>query len=39
MSHSQTAFAEPLLSVGAWKNDSFVYLYQQPEPPGKTDES
>ena len=37
--HSQTAFAEPLLSVGAWKNDSFVYLYQQPEPSGKTDES
>ena len=35
----QTASAEPLLSVGAWKNDSFVYLYQQPEPSGKTDES
>ena len=33
------AFAEPLLSVSAWKNDSFVYLYQQSEPSGKTDES
>ncbi len=36
---SQTASAESILSVGAWKNDSFVYLYQQPEPSGKTDES
>ena len=36
---SADSFAESILSVGAWKNDSFVYLYQQPEPSGKTDES
>jgi len=28
-----------LAKLCAWKNDSFVYLYQQPEPSGKTDES